>query len=180
MTRQRVSLWVSLLAATAALGVGCQANKPAVATNADATEGVAIPAAAINRGPVLTDLIGGDLGIGGGYLIAAAPEKIQRRQHQQAIAAAHKAEESPVTVQQVHESENADLNGDGFITLDEILAMARSGLSDREIADRLQKTHFIFRVTPQQERYLTDRGVSQNVIGALHALSGEGGAQASL
>jgi hypothetical protein len=136
-----------------------------------AVESTAVPASAMNRGSALSDLTGGDLGIGGGFLIAAAPDKVKTRQHQEALAAAEKAEQAPCVLEMVHDAPGADLNGDGFITLDEILAMVRSGLSDREVIDRLQRTKYIFHLTPQQERYLTDRGVSQNVVGALHQLS---------
>jgi hypothetical protein len=181
MLATHVSRCTLFFAAIATLSIGCQSMKSSARKSDNALEGGgAIPAAAINRRPALHDLVGGDLGIGGGFLIAAAPDKFQQHQHQQALDAAQKAEESPVPIQLVHNSDSADLNGDGFVTLDEILAMSRSGLTDREIADRLQKTHYVFRLTGQQERYLTDRGVSQNVVGLLHGLSGQGTAEASL
>ncbi len=165
-----------LAGSISAILAGCQSAKKPAATalskNDDrAAETAAIPAASINRASVLVDLTGGDLGVGGGFLIAAAPDKIQARDHAQAMAAAQMAEASPVSPELVHEQGNADLNHDGFITLDEILAMVRSGLNDMEIADRLDRTHYVFHLTPQQERYLTDRGVSQNLVGVLHGLT---------
>src|SRR5207244_4438276 len=100
----------------------------------------------------LAYLTGGDLGIGGGFLIGAAPDMIKEHRHSQAVASAEKAEQSPATLQLVHDSTTADLNKDGFVTLDEILALVRSGLNDEEIQDRLKKTGFLFQITPEQER----------------------------
>jgi hypothetical protein len=119
----------------------------------------------------LAYLTGGDLGIGGGFLIGAAPEKIKQHLNTEAVAAAQKAEQSPAQPLQTHDSTTADLNRDGYVTLDEILAMVRAGLNDGEIQDRLKKTGYIFQITPEQERYLTDRGVRQKVVDEIRGMS---------
>ncbi len=54
--------------------IGCQAAKRAEPVDAG-SEGRAIPAASLQRGASIVDLTGGDLGIGGGFLIGAAPIK---------------------------------------------------------------------------------------------------------
>ena len=119
----------------------------------------------------MVDLTGGDLGIGGGFLLGAAPEKVENHMKDEALAAAQKAEQSPAPLQRVHDAQTADLNQDGYVTLDEVLAMARAGLNDAEISQRLRRTGYIFHMTPMQERYLTDRGVNDAVIETLRELS---------
>jgi hypothetical protein len=162
----RTAVGILLLLALA----GCQpiakqqAKSPAIQPQA-------VPAAAVQHAPTLTDLTAGQLGIGGGFLIGADPRNVREHVTAQAIAAAEKAEQSPTPIQLVHESETADLNHDGYVTLDEVLAMVRSGLSDKEIGDRLRATHYLFEITPQQERYLTDRGVSLEVVKTIREFS---------
>jgi hypothetical protein len=147
---------------------GCQhaANRPAP----QAVSVPAMPAASLQRGPTLADLVGGELGVGGGFLIGAAPQKITSHQRAEAVAAAQHAEQSPAQLLQVRESKTADLNNDGYVTLDEVMAMVRAGLTPGEIGQRLSDTHYQFRITPEQQRYLTDRGVKPDVIAMLQAL----------
>ena len=47
----------------------------------------------------------------------------------------------------------------------------RRGMSEPEVADRLKKTGYVFHVTPQQERYLTDRGVPESIVKDIHNMS---------
>lgn len=162
----------SLALAVMASAGGCTFNKPA--EPAPGSEPSPIAAASLMPGMSLGKLVDGDLGMGGGFLVAAAPDKIRQKDHDQAVAAAQAGEEAPAQMQAVRETTLADLNHDGFITLDEILAMVRAGLSDQEVSDRLIKTGYVFHMTPVQERYLTDRGVSAGVIETLHHLSNPG------
>ena len=67
-------------------------------------------------------------------------------------------------MQDVNNSTTADLNHDGFVTLDEVAAMASAGLSEQEMVKRLEATGQVFELTDQQKKYLQDHGVSQNVI----------------
>jgi len=71
---------------------------------------------------------------------------------------------NPAKAEQVDKASTADLNDDGFVTLDEVVAMERANLSDREMVDRLQRTGQVFELTEQQEKYLEDRGVSRDVV----------------
>ena len=161
----RIAIAVGLgLTLTACQDATLDRNKP------DEDES-AIPASSLNRGLTLAQLTGGDLGIGGGYLLAAAPDKIRQREHDLAMKAAHKGEQSPAPLESVRDTETADLNKDGFVTLDEVVAMARAGLREEEIVERLKRTNYVFQMTLEQERYLTDRGVGQTVVNALHRLS---------
>ena len=166
----RTFCWLGAVAGVVALMAGCQSlSRPSIKP-VNTADTRAIPAASIQHPLTLAELTGEDLGMGGGFLVAAAPEKIRNRQRQQAVAASNTAEASPARLEQVHESTTADLNNDGFVTLDEVLAMTRAGLSDNETIDRLRKTGYIFQVTPQQERYLTDRRAPQKVVDALHEM----------
>ena len=125
-----------------------------------------------NKGPVGA-LIGGALGAGGGYLIGAQKEKVDKQKKEEALAAHKRAESKPATVEDVEKARTADLNDDGFVTLDEVVAMKRANLSDHEMIDRLQRTGQVFELTEEQEKYLEDRGVSHNVIVEMRRMGGQ-------
>jgi hypothetical protein len=164
------AILLTALGACLLTSTGCQSAKPQARQSGAQAKGNVDLAAAVQRGLTVADLTGGDLGIGGGFLIGAAPDKIRLHEHQQALAAAQAAEQSPARLQQVRESTTADLNGDGFVTMDEVLAMVRAGLSEDDVIARLKKTGYQFQVTPQQERFLSDRLVPAKVIAALHEM----------
>ena len=51
--------------------------------------------------------------------------------------------------------------------------MERASLSDDEIISRLDATDQIFELTPEQQRYLLDRGVSRRVVDRLPEVNRE-------
>jgi hypothetical protein len=117
-------------------------------------------------------LIGGVLGAGGGYLIGAKMEDKDKddnaaQKRQEAEAAAQKAKADPATADDVKETNTADLNDDGFVTLDEVAAMEKAGLSDKEQIRRLERTQQYFELTAEQQDYLRQQGVSDDVIVAM-------------
>src|SRR5688572_24172731 len=120
---------------------------------------------------LLGALIGGALGAGGGYLVGANWDKITGDKKEEAQAAAKKAETNPAKVEDVAKVDTADLNSDGFVTLDEVVALEKAGLKDREIVDRLEATQQYFELTPDQEKYLRDRGVTDTVITAMQRMN---------
>jgi hypothetical protein len=124
---------------------------------------------------LLGALIGGALGAGGGYLIGGQWDKItgddKDKSRDEAIAASKKAERDPARPSDVDNSRTADLNDDGFVTLDEVVAMEEADLSDREMITRLERTQQYFELTSTQEDYLRDRGVSDNVIVAMRDMN---------
>lgn len=130
-------------------------------------------AAVAKRERALGALIGGALGAGGGYLIGAQKDKVDRKKKDEAVKASERAERKPARPQDVEKARTADLNDDGFVTLDEVVAMERANLSDREMIDRLERTGQVFELTEEQQRYLEDRGVSREVIGAMRQMNGE-------
>jgi hypothetical protein len=124
---------------------------------------------------LLGALIGGALGAGGGYLIGAETDWFEdddddevRDKAQQAV---DKARKDPATVEEARRSQTADINQDGFVTLDEVIALDRAGFTDREIIERLQATDQIFDLNAEQERVLLDNGVSQNVINRMRRIN---------
>lgn len=115
-----------------------------------------------NRG--LGALIGGVLGAGGGYVIAAKTDKIENGDQQAATQASRQSQERPATAAQAANARTADLNGDGFVTLDEVVAMRDAGFSDGQMLDRLRATDQVFELNAEQEQYLMDHGVSRSVV----------------
>ncbi len=92
---------------------------------------------------------------------------------EQARQAVQKAQNNPATVEDVRNSTTADLNNDGFVTLDEVVAMERAGLSDDEMIKRLEATNQIFELSADQQKYLRDRGVSQHVIDRMQQINAD-------
>ena len=119
-------------------------------------------------------LIGGVLGAGGGYLIGANSEDLmgdEEQAQQEAQQAVEEARTDPATVEEVRMSDTADLNNDGFVTMDEVIALSEAGLPEQEILDRLRATGQVFELTPQQEDRLVDAGVSPYVVDRLSQLN---------
>ncbi|MEO6436466.1 MAG: glycine zipper domain-containing protein [Tepidisphaeraceae bacterium] len=120
---------------------------------------------------LLGALIGGALGAGGGYVVGA---KLDEKRDQdkdktrdEAVAAQKKAESDPATAEQAREARTADVNGDGFVTLDEVVAMEKADLSEKEMIKRLERTQQYFELTSEQQTYLRDKGVAERVIVAM-------------
>ena len=126
--------------------------------------GAAAGAAIAKDHGLLGALIGGVLGAGGGYVIAANTDKIDSNDKNSATSATRKAQENPATAEDARQSMTADLNLDGFVTLDEVVAMKEASFSDEKMIERLKATDQVFELTADQEKYLSDRGVSRSVI----------------
>ena len=133
--------------------------------------GAAAGAAVAKDNRLLGALIGGAIGAGGGYLIGANMEKHKDKSEDEIRAdakeAADRARTDPAKADDVENSVTADLNDDGFVTLDEVVAMERAGLSDREMIRRLESTQQFFELSGDQRDYLRDQGVSENVVTAM-------------
>ena len=117
-------------------------------------------------------VIGGILGAGGGYLIGTKMEDKDKdgdasKKREEAQAAAEKAKADPATAEDVKSTNTADLNDDGFVTLDEVAALEKAGLSDKEQIRRLERTQQYFELTSEQQDYLRQQGVSDEVIVAM-------------
>jgi hypothetical protein len=123
------------------------------------------------RHRVLGALLGGAAGAAGGYVVGAHVDRVRGGDQEAAVAAARRAETRPVTVEEALAATTADINQDGFVTLDEVIAMQRAGLSDQEMIQRLRATGQIFELSPEQQRQLANAGVSQNVINQMETIN---------
>ncbi|MDN5870851.1 MAG: glycine zipper domain-containing protein [Nitrococcus sp.] len=111
-------------------------------------------------------LLGGALGAAAGYLIGANVDEWTGGEpdREEAVEAVNEAQRDPATVESVYDSDTADLNGDGFVTIDEVIAMENAGLSDEEMLERLRATDQIYVLSQQQQEYLVSAGVSSSVV----------------
>ena len=112
-------------------------------------------------------LIGGALGAGGGYLLGANKESILGGDAEEAQQAVQEAQADPATAADVRAADTADLNDDGFVTMDEVVALEEAGLTDQEILDRLEATDQVFELNAEQEDSLLASGVSSRVVNQL-------------
>lgn len=122
---------------------------------------------------LLGALLGGALGAGGGYLIGANKDRITGHDSAGAQEAVRGAQAQPATPDQVRTAATADLNSDGFVTMDEIVAMRQAGLPDQQMIDRLRATGQVFELNPDQQNYLRSRGIDDYVINQLPGINRE-------
>jgi len=121
---------------------------------------------------LLGGLLSGALGAVDGYIIGAETDKIRSTSRTAAVQANNGAVSLPASVQDINNSDTADLNHDGFVTLDEVIALSAAGLPDEEILRRLQATDQVLELTDDQRRYLRDHGVSQSIIDQIPEING--------
>lgn len=163
------------LAAVVTGTLGCQ-NLPGTPGQQGAVmggAGGAVAGAAIGgeHHRLLGALLGGALGAGGGYLIGANKDRITGNDTAGAQAAVQNAQSHPATPAMAMNAPTADLNGDGFVTMDEVAAMRQAGFSDQQILDKMRATGQVFELTPDQQLYLRNNGVSQYVIDEIPELN---------
>lgn len=180
---RKVNKCIPLLTGAALLmsGVGCE-QLPGSKESQGAAIGGATGAAvgvAVAENNLLGALIGGIIGAGGGYLIGANIDKITGKDREGAEQANTRAQRNPATPDEARRATTADVNRDGFVTMDEVVAMEKAGLLDGEIIDRLRASGQVFELTEQQEQYLLNQGVSQNVINTMETLNREAREQAA-
>jgi hypothetical protein len=121
---------------------------------------------------LLGALIGGALGAGGGYLIGSQLDKSDPdKNRDEAKRADKRARDNPATADDARLARTADINNDGYVTMDEVVAMAKTGLSDDEMITRLERTGQFFELTSDQEQYLRVHGVSRRVVTAMRDIN---------
>lgn len=162
-----------LLASSLGAGsmVGCEdlpGNKGTQGAVIGGAGGAAAGAAVSKDNRLAGALIGGVLGAGGGYLIGHSMDK---KDNKEAEHAAQQARERPATAEQVRHATSADLNGDGFVSIDEVTAMKQAGLSDEEMVQRLRATNQVFSLTPEQQQQLRVAGLSDYVINQMLSMN---------
>jgi hypothetical protein len=166
------------VAAIAALGfqTGCQqlpGTKGQQGAVIGGAGGAAAGAAIADENRLVGALIGGAAGAAGGYLIGANSDRILGKDSAGAERAISTAQSSPATSDQARSATTADINRDGFVTLDEVTAMKSAGLSDSEMLGRLRATSQVFELTATQERILREQGISQEVITEMEQINRE-------
>jgi hypothetical protein len=170
MKRQIISLG---LISSVALGgvVGCDelpGGPREQGTVIGGVGGAAAGAAIAKDNRAVGAVVGGLLGAGGGWLIG---QQVDKKNDKDAEKAAEQAQQTPATPQQARQSATADLNKDGFVTLDEVVAMREAGLDDQEMVKRLEATGQVFQLTASQEDYLINRGVNRGVVDELRTMN---------
>jgi hypothetical protein len=120
---------------------------------------------------LLGAVIGGALGAGGGYVIGANKDRITGKDTSGAQESARKAETQPATAEQARNATTADVNNDGFVTMDEVVALQQAGYSDDEIMKRLEATGQVFELTEEQKSYLRSHGLDQDVVDQMGGLN---------
>ncbi|MEX0617553.1 MAG: hypothetical protein WD180_01210 [Pseudohongiellaceae bacterium] len=158
--------------------VGCE-NLPGTreqqSTAAGGAAGAAVGAAVADNN-LLGALLGGLAGAAGGRLIGAHTDWFQQDQdyrQSQAQAAIESARMDPASAADVPGSTTADLNDDGFVTSDEVIAMEDAGISDQEILDRLRATNQVFQLSDEQRQNFLSAGVSADVVNQLDEINRE-------
>jgi uncharacterized protein YcfJ len=155
--------------------MGCQAAKENPQTTGTVAGGAAGAAAGALIGGkdnrLVGALIGGALGAGGGYLIGSDVKKNNAEHKDEAEKSVQQAQQKPATVDEVRNSTTADLNHDGFVTMDEVVAMHQAGLNDQEMIQRLKATGQVFALTDAQEQSLRNQGISQSVLDAMKSMN---------
>ena len=122
---------------------------------------------------LLGALIGGALGAGGGYLIGSQLDKSDPKNSEEARRANRRAQDNPASADDARRARTADINDDGYVTMDEVVAMHKAGLGADEMITRLERTGQFFELTTEQERYLTDQGVPRRVVTAMRDLNSD-------
>jgi len=121
---------------------------------------------------LLGALIGGALGAGGGYLIGSSLDKSDpNKNRDDAVRSEKRARDNPATADDARHARTADLNNDGYVTMDEVVAMSKAGLSDDEMITRLERTGQFFELNTEQESYLIDHGVHRRVVTAMRDIN---------
>jgi len=164
-----------LAALLLAVSIGCEQlpGKPTTQGAAIGGLGGAAVGAAVGgeHHRLLGALLGGAVGAGGGYLIGANADRITGRDSSAAQEAMQRAQTAPATPQQAQMAPTADMNGDGFVTMDEVVAMKQARLSDAVMLQKLRATGQVFELAPDQQEYLRRNGVSQYVIDQMPSIN---------
>jgi hypothetical protein len=154
---------------------GCQ-NLPGTRNQQAAVGGGAAGAVlgGVLGGGALATILGGALGAGAGYLISANYDKLsgnKQQNRESAKQAIQHARNHPATAADVKNTNTADLNHDGYVTMDEVIAMSNADLTDQQMINRLRRTDQVFDLNQQQQNYLIDHGVDRSVVNEMNNIN---------
>ena len=74
-------------------------------------------------------LIGAALGKAGGYVVGANSDRILGQDRDAAEQAARNSQDRPATAEEAQRATTADVNNDGFVTMDEVVALLAAARS---------------------------------------------------
>lgn len=178
MTRINNALGM-ILGAGACLGLAACENLPGTrqeqATVAAGAAGAAV-GTQVTDNDLLGALIGGAVGAAGAQVVGARTDWFDEEESYRASEAEQASEEAledPASVADVRGTDTADLNNDGFVTMDELIAMEEAGLTDDEILDRLQETDQVFELGASQREELRDAGLSRDLLAEIEEVNRE-------
>ena len=120
--------------------------------------------ASVTKNRALGAVIGGAVGAAGGYVVGGKTGHLDKDKNGNPTP-------PPDSVEHRATGATADANNDGFVTLDEIVAMEKDGITDDEMVRRMQATGLTFDLNEEQKKFLTERGVSLYVIDRLPELN---------
>jgi osmotically inducible lipoprotein OsmB len=160
-----------LLVGTVCAGLGLSgcSSAPGTSGQQGAVVGGATGAAvgaSVTKNRALGAVIGGAVGAAGGYVVGKKTGHIDNKDRDHSgTAPSGESGEYKATVA------TADLNNDGFVTLDEIVKLEKNGESDEEMIRRITATGLTFDLSDEHRKYLSERGVSQYVIDRLPSIN---------
>jgi osmotically inducible lipoprotein OsmB len=152
----------------AGLGLSGCSSAPGTSGQQGAVVGGATGAAvgaSVTKNRALGAVIGGAVGAAGGYVVGNKTGPLDKKKDNSGTPAPGQTGEYKAT------GATADLNNDGFVTLDEIVKLEKNGESDEEIVRRISATGLTFDLNDEQRKYLSDHGVSQYVISQLPSIN---------
>src|SRR5688572_29596069 len=147
---------IGLTGCESSAGRGAAAGGTGGAVAGGAAGGAAAGAPAAGVGA----LAGAAVGAAAGAIIGSSKDRTESQRTQ----ANEVSQRNPALASAVVSGGNADLNNDGFVTTDEIIAMHKAGLTDQEIIARSRSTQQIFQLSREQEQRLLDAGVRPSVV----------------
>ena len=128
----------------------------------------------MTKNRALGAVIGGAVGAAGGYVLGKQVERKDKDDNvTTAEEASQQAQTTPATPEQAKIATTADVNSDGFVTLDEVVAMEGAGFSDDQMLERLRATRQVFDLNEEHSKFLLDRGVSARVVNEMATLNRE-------
>lgn len=167
--------WIAIIVLAAAIVAGCS-QLPYDRTTETSVAGAAVgtAAGAVLSGDddeLLGSVLGGLAGAAAGYVIGARTDWFGDGNEQALNSTVNNAQANPATVADVRGSTDADLNNDGLVTRDELIAMSNAGLGSSEIIHRLEATNQVYSVTQAQRQQLLNAGVDPQVVYELNEIN---------
>lgn len=154
----------------AGLGLSGCASAPGTSGQQGAVVGGATGAAvgaSVTKNRALGAVIGGAVGAAGGYVVGNKTGHLDKDKKKTTTTTTPSGE----TIEIQATGATADLNSDGFVTLDEIAKLEKNGESDEEIIRRITATGLTFELNEEQRQFLRDKGVSETVIERLPTIN---------